>query len=97
VERCGAESEILFKWGARGALLHTPFGPVAAEAFRVEAIDTVAAGDAHSAAFAVACAENLPAEQALRFANAAGALACTRRGAFPAMPTRSEVDRLLGR
>ena len=34
-------------------------------------------------------------EQAVRFANAAGALACTKLGAGAAIPTRAEVDKLL--
>jgi len=43
----------------------------------------------------VALGEVRPLGEALRFANAAAALACTRRGAQPAMPARAEVERLL--
>lgn len=64
--------------------------------YDVEAIDTVAAGDAHSAGFAGALAEGMPLPQALRFANAAGALACMKRGAMPSMPFRGEVESLIG-
>jgi ribokinase len=67
---------------------------VQAPAFEVNAIDTVAAGDAFTAALAIAWdASNV--EQALRYANAAGALATTKPGAQDAMPTRDEVNRFL--
>ncbi len=63
----------------------------------VPAIDTTAAGDAFNGALAVALGEGRALPAALRFANAAAALACTRRGAQPSLPTRSEVERLFGR
>ncbi len=66
----------------------------AVPAFRVDAIDTTASGDAFAAAIAVALAEGQPEEEAVRWAAAAGALAATRRGAQEAMPTRADVDRL---
>ena len=43
-------------------------------------VDTVDAGDAFAGAFAVACASGMPLEGAIRFANAAGALATQGRG-----------------
>jgi ribokinase len=63
--------------------------------FAVNAVDTTAAGDAFNAAFAVALAEGRDLVAAARFANAAGALTCTRRGAQDSLPKRSEVDGLL--
>jgi ribokinase len=63
--------------------------------FRVPVVDTTGAGDAFAGALAVGLAEGMPLPQAVRFANAAGALACTKRGALIAMPTRGEVDNLL--
>ena len=63
-------------------------------AFPVEAVDTVGAGDAFVGALAAALALEL--EQPLRWAQAAGALACTRRGAQSA-PTRSEIEQFLER
>jgi ribokinase len=44
----------------------------------------------------VALAERRDVVSALRFANAAAALACTKRGAQPSLPTRAEVDGVLG-
>ena len=64
--------------------------------FDVEVLDTVAAGDAFSAALGVALAEGLSLPSAVRYASAAGALAVTKRGAQEAMPYRHEVDALFG-
>jgi ribokinase len=63
--------------------------------FRVPVVDTTAAGDAFAGALAVGLAEGMGLAQAVRFANAAGALACTKPGAMSAMPTRAEVENLL--
>jgi ribokinase len=65
------------------------------DAFRVKVIDTTAAGDAFLGAFATSLAENKPIQEALRFANAAGALATTKLGAQPSLPFRKEVESLL--
>jgi ribokinase len=66
-------------------------------AFPVEAVDTVAAGDAFNAGLAVVLSEGKDLHDAVRYANAAGALAVTRPGAQEAMPSRSEVESLLSR
>lgn len=62
----------------------------------VECVDTVGAGDAFCGALAGKLAAGDSLADAVRFANAAGALAVTRPGGAPAMPTREEVDYLLG-
>ena len=62
----------------------------------VAAVDTTAAGDAFNGALAVGLIERGRLADALRFANAAAALACTRRGAQASLPTRAEVDRAAG-
>lgn len=61
----------------------------------IEAVDATAAGDSFNAALAIRRAEGAPYEEALRFANAAGAHAATVRGAEPALPTRAQVEALL--
>lgn len=86
---------VVLKLGVRGALLLTRDKTVHVPAFPVEVVDTTGAGDAFSGTLAVAVAERLPLVQAVRRANAAGALAVTRLGTMPAMPTRQEVDALL--
>lgn len=60
----------------------------------VQAVDTTAAGDAFNGALAVALAELGDLERAAAWANAAGALSVTRRGAQPSLPTRREIDEL---
>ena len=63
--------------------------------FEVEAVDTVAAGDAFGAAMTCALAEGKPLGEAVRYGAAAGALAVTHPGAQDAMPTRADVESLL--
>lgn len=63
--------------------------------FKVNAIDTVAAGDCFNGALSAALAEGMPLEAAIRFASAAGALATTAVGAAAAAPTRQAVEALL--
>jgi ribokinase len=55
-------------------------------------VDTTPAGDGLAGAFAVALADGVPAPEALRWGNAEGALAVTREGAQPSLPTRAEVE-----
>jgi ribokinase len=65
------------------------------EAFKVEVIDTTAAGDAFLGALACGLSEDKPIQEALRFANAAGALATTKLGAQPSLPARKELETFL--
>jgi ribokinase len=65
------------------------------EAFRVNVIDTTAAGDAFLGALATSLSENRPIQEALRFANGAGALATTKLGAQPSLPLRRELESFL--
>jgi len=91
----GGPQAVVLKRGAAGALLVTREGTQHVSSFRVKVVDTTGAGDAFSAALVVALAEGKPLPEAVRFANAAGALAVTRVGTLPAMPTRAEVDAIL--
>jgi ribokinase len=87
---------LVLKLGARGAVSLDRAGVRhRSEGFRVQVVDTTAAGDAFTGGLSVATAEGLPLAEALRFANGAGALACTRLGAQPSLPTRAQVERLL--
>lgn len=63
--------------------------------FRVNAIDTIAAGDTFCGALAVACAKKEIDYEALLFSNAAAAIAVTRSGAQPSIPVLSEVTQFL--
>jgi ribokinase len=89
--------KVIVKMGAAGALLVTPSMEHFWPAFPVTAVDSTAAGDAFNAGFAVALAEGQTPVEAGRFASAAAALAVTRRGAQPSMPTRDEVMALLAK
>ena len=71
-------------------------GIVEIDACPVEAIDTTAAGDAFNGALAVALAEKKPLAEAARWANRAGALAASRAGAQPSLPTRDEIEAFSG-
>jgi ribokinase len=83
--------------GAQGVLACGSGPPVRVSTPAVAAIDTTGAGDAFNGALAVALTEGRPLGDALHFATAAGALACTRRGAQNALPTRAAVEALLAR
>jgi ribokinase len=89
-------STVVVTLGEAGALAWQEGRATRVAGFAVEVVDTTAAGDAFNGALAVAVAEGRALADALRFANAAGALACTRRGAQPSLPARAEVERLLG-
>jgi ribokinase len=93
----GAKNVVL-KLGARGALSVSEFGRIERHpGFKVSVVDTTAAGDAFTAALAVGHAEGMTLAESVRFANAAGALCCTKFGAQPALPSRQDVDRLLNK
>lgn len=81
--------------GADGAVAADGTGHVVQAGFPVDTIDTVGAGDAFCAQLALALGVGAELDDALRRACAAGALATTRTGAQPALPTRAEVDSLL--
>jgi ribokinase len=87
---------VIVTLGGDGALLVAADRMVHVPGVRVTAVDTTAAGDAFNAAFAVALGERVALGDALRFANATAALACTRRGAQPSLPSRADVTRFLG-
>jgi ribokinase len=61
-------------------------------AYKVDAVDTVAAGDAFVGAFAVALSEGKHVDSAILMANAVAAISVTRLGAQPSLPTRAEVE-----
>ncbi len=63
--------------------------------FPMTAVDSTAAGDAFNGALACALAEGQTMEEAIQFANAAGAISVTRKGAQDSLPTREEIMRLL--
>lgn len=87
---------VLLKLGSRGCLIaERGQAKEFVAAFRVNAVDTTAAGDAFNAAFAVELLRGQSARESARIACAAAAISVTRRGAQPSMPTRQEVEKFL--
>ena len=87
---------IVLTLGSRGALLISENQPaIISTPYKVNVVDTTAAGDSFVAALSVGIVEGLPLENALRQATAAGALAVTKIGAQPGMPTKKEVNELM--
>jgi ribokinase len=82
--------------GAEGAVLLEDGEEVArAEPPAVEAVDGTAAGDAFTACLLVSLLEGREYEEALHRACAAGAIAASRFGAQPSLPTAAELDEIL--
>ncbi len=88
--------------GSKGAAILTKGQkPTYVPAFAVTAVDTVAAGDAFNGGLALALSRPGSAQgtadlaPAVRYANAVGALSCTRAGAQPSLPTRAEVEQFI--
>lgn len=93
---------VLVTLGADGCRYFTASGEGHVPGFAVDAVDTTGAGDGFVAGLLAHLAEGgafpLPEpalQQALRFANAVGALTCTKKGAIPSLPTRAEVEVLI--
>jgi ribokinase len=82
----GAEGAVLLEDGAEVARAAPP---------PVTAVDGTAAGDAFCAALLVSLLEGRDREEALRRACAAGAIAASRPGAQPSLPTAAELDEIL--
>jgi ribokinase len=87
---------VVLTLGTRGALFLDGDGPARRlPAHAVEVVDTTAAGDAFVGTLAVALAEGQPLDEGVRWGNAAGALAVTKLGAQPSLPTRQALQELL--
>ena len=91
----GAKHAII-KLGSRGGYVANAGGGQMYSAFKVEAVDTVAAGDAFNGGLAAALDQGLPLETAIRWALATGALSVTKPGAQSSMPSRDEVLAMMG-
>ena len=90
----GAQN-VIVTLGANGALIINKELTKHIPAFKVDVIDTTAAGDAFIGGFASALLQNKPLEEAVRYGCACGALATTKFGAQPSLPTREEVERFI--
>ena len=86
----GIETVIL-TLGSRGSFLLTKKKEKLIPAYSVEVVDTTAAGDAFCGALAASLAHGINIEKSVKIANAAGALAVTKLGAEPSLPSREEI------
>lgn len=86
--------KVIVKLGAAGALLIDGSEASRVSGYKVDAVDTTAAGDCFNAAFAVALGRGDREVEAIRFACAAAAVSVTRPGAQESMPSLKEVKAL---
>ena len=90
----GAQN-VIVTLGANGALIVSRQQVTHVNTYKVEVVDTTAAGDAFIGGFASALLQNKSLEEAVRYGCACGALATTKFGAQPSLPTKTEVEEFL--
>ena len=93
----GSGRVVVHKRGADGAYIGTRDGIEHVPGFSVRAVDTTAAGDTFNAGLAAGLAMGWPLRDAVRLANAAGALAVTAYGAQEGMPSLEQAQSLMAR
>ncbi len=88
---------VLITLGAQGVFVAYENDHKLIPGFKVEAVDTTAAGDVFNGALATALAEGKIMDEAIHFANAAAALSVTKLGAQPSAHSRQEIDAFLNK
>lgn len=86
---------VMITLGSRGVWVSHDGQDRRVPGFKVQAVDTIAAGDTFNGAFVTALLEGTALDEAIRFAHAAAAIAVTRKGAQPSVPWREEIDEFL--
>lgn len=86
---------VIITLGSRGVWLSEQGNGQRIAGFRVQAVDTIAAGDTFNGALVTALLEGQTLAKAVRFAHGAAAIAVTRAGAQPSVPWRHEIDDFL--
>ncbi|TLU74985.1 ribokinase [Mannheimia varigena] len=82
---------VLITLGSKGVFVSENGSGNIVAGFRVQAVDTTAAGDTFNGALVTAMLEDKPFGEAIRFAHAAAAISVTRKGAQPSIPSRQET------
>ena len=88
---------VVITLGPKGLYFKNGSDEIRMNAYQVKVIDTTAAGDAFLGALTTGLAEKKPIQEVLRFANAAGALATTKLGAQPSLPSRKDLEAFLAK
>ncbi|MDK2991306.1 MAG: ribokinase [Clostridiales bacterium] len=83
---------VVMKLGANGALIANDSDFRHVPAYDIEPVDTTAAGDAFTAALALKYAQGASIDEAVSFANAAGALTALKKGARPSLPYKKDIE-----
>ena len=83
---------VIVTLGSKGALVVSDTRVMQVDAYPIDVVDTTAAGDAFIGGFASSLLRGLDLKDAVRYANACGALAATKFGAQPSLPTKNEVE-----
>jgi len=88
---------VVITLGSKGLFFKNRTEEFRMKAFKAKVVDTTAAGDAFLGGLATALSRNTTIREALKFANGAGALATTKLGAQPSLPSRKELESFLAR
>ena len=86
---------VIVTLGSKGALLVTDTQVKQVDTYKVNVVDTTAAGDAFIGGFASAMLSGKALEDSVRYGCACGALATTKFGAQPSLPTKAEVEKFI--
>ena len=88
---------VIVTMGEKGALIVDKFDNEIQHIppFKIDVVDTTAAGDAFISGFASALLRGVELEEAVKYANACGALAATKFGAQPSLPTKEETEKFI--
>jgi ribokinase len=81
--------------GRRGCMVVDRNGADHISSFEVDLVDQTGRGDAFAGALAACCAVGDDLRKAVKFASAAGALACTKFGSLEALPSKADIIELL--
>lgn len=88
--------ELIVTLGSKGSLYINKEKSMFKKAYKVEAVDTTAAGDSYTGALAVALSQYKGMEEAMDFASKVGALSVLKEGAQSSLPTLEDVENFRG-